>query len=170
MFSDDRFNCFTVLEVRDEIYKSQRFGSKYPWRSSVRREIKIKSCLDIEDSFQNCFDLIEKMNETGVINQRNNRIFNLSRCDQIIIAYAIALDSRISTNDLGMKDFAEQEFDKECLSSLALLNEWIENSLVSWDSNIKDIMRDWKISNEPTQPREDIEKFESLTGRKYPGP
>jgi hypothetical protein len=69
-----------------------------------------------------------------------------------------------------MRDFAEQQFDRVCLSSLALLNEWIDNSLVSWDSNIKDIVKDWKISNEPTQPREDIEKFESLTGRQYSGP
>jgi len=169
MFIDNQFNCFTVREVRDEIYKNQRFKSKYSWRSDFKRELKTRPCLDIEDSFRTCLDLIEKMMETGVINFRNNRIFNLSYYDQRIIAYAITFDSRLSTNDSGMKDFIEQQFNKECLSSLALLNEWIDNNLVNWDSRLKEMMEDWKTNNEPAQPREDIEKFERLTGHQYPG-
>ncbi|MBA4419143.1 MAG: hypothetical protein C0392_14735 [Syntrophus sp. (in: bacteria)] len=39
MFTDERFDCVTVQEVCEEIFRTQRFKTKYPWRSDYKGRI-----------------------------------------------------------------------------------------------------------------------------------
>jgi len=34
MFIDDKFNCFTVREVWEEVFQTQKFRTKYSWRDN----------------------------------------------------------------------------------------------------------------------------------------
>ena len=40
MFTDERFDCVTVQEVCEEIFRTQRFKTKYPWRSDYKDKIR----------------------------------------------------------------------------------------------------------------------------------
>lgn len=171
MFIDNMYGCFTIREVRDEIFKKQKFKSRYPWRVNYKDKIKAKSFgPEIRDDFRLNNKVINGKIESYTINKRKNRIFDLSYTDQKIVAYALASKSTISTNDENMQDFTEQEFDEKCISSLALVNEWIRNGLITWGDQFQTIIEDWDKNNEPVQPKGDIEEFESLTGNKYVGP
>lgn len=170
MFIDDRFNCFTVREVWEEVFRTQKFKAKYSWRDSFKNKIKVTSSLEIAESLRSHLELIQNLVETGIINSKTGRFFDLSRKDQKIVANVLAFDSKLSTNDFDMRDFVNLQFNGRSLSSLALLNEWLENNLIAFDSKLQQTIEDWAINNEPVQPRDDIEKFERLTGREYVGP
>lgn len=171
MFKDDRFGCFTVQEVREEIFQTSRFKTRYPWRTDYKD--KIKSCfLDagVKESFDIYFSTIDKLVEYGTINNRTGRYFNLSYKDQRIAAYSLATDSQLSTNDWDMRDFIQQQYDRDSISSLALINKWLRKGLLQWNNQFQAIIREWDTNNESPQPREDIRKFEGLSGFKYLGP
>jgi len=171
MFIDERYNCFTVQEVREEIFQTQRFKSKYPWRNNFKRELTPKQFeSEIVTSASLCFDVISKKIESGTLNERNNRFFDLGYKDKKIVAYALASKSTLATNDNDMRDFIEQEFDGSCISSLELLNQWLRYELFEWNSELHAILDNWNQNDEPVQPTEDIVEFERLTKFKYVGP
>jgi hypothetical protein len=123
MFTDNRFRCFTIREVRDEIIQTQKFKAKYPWKTDYMDKIRI-TILTKEDkkSFDLHFVIIDQLVEYGTINNRTRRFFDLGYKDRNIIAYSLATDSQLATNDREMKDFVRQQFERSSLSSLALLN------------------------------------------------
>lgn len=171
MFTDDRYHCVTVLEVRKEIFGKQKFKSKYPWRDQFKNKIKVAAYdnTKVEDIDFN-FELIKQIVDSAKINAKTGRTFGLSHVDQRIIAYSLVYDLNISSTDNELVDFIEQEFDKINKSPLAILNEWIKSGLIEWNSNLQTIIIDWENSGEPVQPKKDIKEFERITGRKYLGP
>ncbi|WDN87463.1 hypothetical protein BuS5_00431 [Desulfosarcina sp. BuS5] len=40
MFCDDRYGCVTIQEVSQELFRTQKFKSRYPWRASYKSKIK----------------------------------------------------------------------------------------------------------------------------------
>ncbi len=76
----------------------------------------------------------------------------------------------ISSTDGDLVDFLEQEFDKINKSPLAILNEWIRQDLIEWNSDLQRIIEDWDKSGEPVQPKEAGIEFTELTGFRYLGP
>jgi len=40
MFCDERFECVTIHEVIQEIFRTQKFKSRYPWRERYKPKIK----------------------------------------------------------------------------------------------------------------------------------
>lgn len=76
----------------------------------------------------------------------------------------------ISSTDGDLVDFLEQEFDKINKSPLAILNEWIRQDLIEWNSDLQRIIEDWDKSGEPVQPKEARIEFTELTGFRYLGP
>jgi len=40
MFLDDTYQCCTIAEVRNEIFQTQKFKNKYPWREKFKDKIK----------------------------------------------------------------------------------------------------------------------------------
>ena len=171
MFIDEKYECFTIHEVRNEIFRKQRFKSKYPWRGDFKAQIKVKSFKpEIKEQYDFHFDVINKMIESCTLNKRINRCFDLSYTDQKIVAYALASNSLVSTNEKNMRDFLEQEFNEKSISSLALINRWIKDGLIIWNSHLHGIIEDWERNDEPVQPAEDIIEFVALAGHEYVGP
>ena len=37
MFMDERFECVTVHDVRKEVFQTQRFKTRYPWRNEFKK-------------------------------------------------------------------------------------------------------------------------------------
>jgi hypothetical protein len=131
MFIDERFKCITILEVRNEIFQTQKFKSRYPWRDTFKKEIKPKILNSETIKSENLyFDVINNKIESGTLNRRENRFFDLSYKDQKIVAAALASESILATNDRDMRDFIEQEFDGIGMSSLGLLNQWLKKELI----------------------------------------
>ena len=40
MFSDDRYECLTIQEVFRELFRTQKFKSRYPWREKYKPKVK----------------------------------------------------------------------------------------------------------------------------------
>ncbi len=171
MFIDEKFKCLAIREVREEIFQTQRFKSRYPWRNDFRDsigcEIPSQAVRKKADMY---FSVIDKKIESGTINNRNGRFFDLSYKDKRIVAYALATDSLLATNDYDMRDFVHQEFDSLSLSSLGLVNKWIKEGALTWYPEYQKIIEDWNICNEPKQPIEDVEEFQRLSKFDYIGP
>ncbi len=62
MFMLDKFNCVTVHEVRKEILQTQKFKSKYPWRTDFKDKIRSNSSIsNSTDNFTLHFDTIDRL-------------------------------------------------------------------------------------------------------------
>ena len=168
MFLDERFKCITVQDVRKEIFQTQKFKTKYPWRNNFKDKIQASRLIvDRGDEFNSCFKTIRQIIDAGIINNKAERTFSLSFIDQKIAAYTIAYNLEISSTDNDLIDFLEQEFEKINKSPLAILNEWIKIGLVTWNNELQRIIEDWDRNGEPVQPSIDKKEFEKLTGCKY---
>lgn len=173
MFLDERYECCTIQSVRDEIFRTQKFKSKYPWRDKYKNKIK---CLSPEvlqkTEIQFYQDTIFQLNEFGTVNTYTGKIFSLSRVDIQLLACALAYGFSITTGDQGIKDFAAQQF-KEIfsgnVSALELINIWLEKKLIHWNEKLHAFLADWDKQNEHSQPGEQKRRFKRLTGRNYPG-
>lgn len=175
MFIDERYQCVTTVEVRQEIVRTQKFKDKYPWRDQYIGKIPtLAGSFANSDSFKLYFDSIHSLIGTGIINQRTSRWFSLSRVDQRIIACALANSFYITTTDNDLIDFLSQEFSspnsKTVVSPLELINGWLRVGLLKWNDHHQSILRDWSVCNEAPQLRSDIQDFQSLTGYPYLGP
>lgn len=173
MFIDERYECCTMSEIRDELFQTQKFKQNYPWRSNYKNKIK---CLASQQAnkpeVKLYYDIIAHLNETGTTNTCTGRIFNLSRVDMKLLACALAHGFKLSTGDQGIKDFAYQEFldvFKGHVSALEMINLWLRKKLLQWNDVHHDYVTDWCIYNEHPQPEEQKRIFEKLTGRTYPG-
>ncbi len=40
MLTDEKYGCFTIQKVREEIIRQQKFENKYPWRHDVKDKIQ----------------------------------------------------------------------------------------------------------------------------------
>ena len=174
MFIDERYECVTINEMRMEIFRTQKFNTKYPWRKDYSDKITTMPLADIEtDDFFLYSRSIKSLINEGTINQRTDDLFNLSTVDQKVAACALANNLKLTTGDININDFVIQAFDSspsDLIAPLGLVNIWLEKGLISYDSNLKNIIDDWSICQEASQPKDDIVKFQQLTGNFYTGP
>jgi hypothetical protein len=171
MFTDEGFDCVTVQEVCEEIFRTQKFKTKYPWRSDYKHKIRPSNFpKGTGDNFELHFDLVTRLVDAGGISAKTGRAFGLSFVDKKIAAYVTAYGLEISSTDNSLIDFLEQEFGKRNRSPLAVLNGWIERGLIQWDEDLRRIVEDWDKNGEPVQPVKDKKDFLKLTGVKYTGP
>jgi hypothetical protein len=171
MFTDGRFECVTVKEVCEEIFRTTRFKMKYPWRVDYKNKILPSTLLKgKDDDYDLNLKTIEQLLEVGKTSEKTGRSFGLSFVDTKIAAYVTTYGLEISSTDNSLIDFLQQEFDKENRSPLAILNLWIEKGLVPWNEDLRKIIEDWDKNGEPAQPAKDKRAFLKLTGAKYIGP
>jgi hypothetical protein len=173
MFIDERYECCTLNEIHEELFKTQRFKQKYPWRSNYKNKIKCLASQRVNDpDVRFYYDIIARLNETERTSIYSGRIFSLSRIDMKLLACALAHGYKLSTGDQGIKDFAYQEFFnifEGHVSALEMINLWLRKNLIEWNDELHEYVMDWSRQNEHPQPKEQKKLFENLTGRKYPG-
>lgn len=174
MFVDENFNCVTTRDVWRELFRTQKFKSKYPWR--VRFKSKIRplknSAVQTKDFFL-YLQVIQKQIKNGIINSRTDLFFDLSKVDQRIVACALSNRFLLTTTDRDMIDYYLKQFSNnpaEIISPLGMINRWLETGLISWSEKNQTITEDWLKCEEPAQPKAEIRKFKKLTGFKYAGP
>lgn len=171
MFCDDRFECVTIPEVIKELFQTQKFKTSYPWRREYKSKMKAMGISEIEKGdFQLHLQTIRSIIQTGIINDRTGRYFNLSRVDQIIAACSVAHNYKLSTVDNDLNDFIKQEFSGHTITPLGIVNDWLEKKLIKWDKMKQMVIEDWDVCNESPQPRKEVKRFEKYTGCKYAGP
>jgi len=171
MFTDSRFGCATIPEVREEIFQTQRLKSKYPWRTQYKKNIVPLSTTEMQSAeFVQSFDVIISLLSAGIINGRTSKFFNLSHVDQKVAAGTIANNCRVSTVDKELADFLSQEFSTKNVSPLGLLNIWLQERLLTWNQEMHLFLQDWSTCNEPAQPKKDVWEFEKNTNHPYEGP
>jgi hypothetical protein len=171
MFIDERFDCVTVQEVCEEIFRTQKFKTKYPWRTNYKGKIRPYGALkDTGEDFELHLAVVKQLVDAGRTSLKTGKSFGLSFVDKKIAAYVTAYELDISSTDNSLIDFLEQEFGKENLSPLALLNDWIKRGLIQWSEDMQRIIEDWDKNGEPVQPAKDKKNFLKLTGVKYTGP
>lgn len=173
IFLNESFGCCTISAARDEIYRTQRFKQKYPWRDQFKDKIR---CLSIDlaenEKVGLYFDAIKSLIYDGTISKKSGRDFDLSYRDMKFLSCAFGNGYRITTGDHDLRIFAIQEFKKEFkgwISPLAMLNSWIRKGLVEWNEKVYNYLIDWKSNNEDPQPKIQRIKFKKLTGQHYPG-
>jgi len=174
MFLDSEYECCTIRLVRDELFRTQKFKTKYAWRSEYKAHIR---CLPMEvaesEDVQSYLDAIQALTLHGTVNEKAGREFGLSYVDKAFLSCALANGFRISTGEEEMKLFAAQEFGKQFkgwISPLGIINFWIKRKLIPWDDSHQSILREWEKDNEHAQPSKQKAAFKKLTGMRYPGP
>ncbi len=171
MFSDKRFGCSTIPTVRKEIFRTEKFKKKYPWRDSYKAKIKTlgSTALNTKDFHLN-LSTISSLIDSGIENTKTGLLVDLSYTDKTIIACAAAQQYNITSGDHNLVYFAEKEFDISNVSPLEIVNQWLEEELVVWDDQLQMVIEDWERCEENKQPIEEIKRFEKLTGYQYVGP
>ncbi|MFZ5813592.1 MAG: hypothetical protein ACOY4F_16280 [Thermodesulfobacteriota bacterium] len=174
MFSDPEFGAITIPNVAREFVSTQKFKSKYPWRSEYSSNVVPATSSSMqEDNHVFFLGLVKKMLENGVINLKTDRLFDLSAVDKEVVSYALSQGHAISTGDQGIIDFASQEFSddfKGNLSPLELIVDWLKKGLFDWDDSRHRVLEEWVLTNERPQPPKAKGVFKKITGRPYPGP
>ena len=174
MFVDKNFNCVTTRDVWREIFQTQKFKSKYPWRDRFRSKIKPLKNSEVQDKdFFLYLQAIQKQIKNGIINSRTSLLFDLSKIDQRILACALSHNFLLSTTDRDMIDYYLQQFSnnpEEIISPLGMINRWLGRGLIRWSDKQQTITEDWLKCDEAAQPIAEIKKFKKLTGFKYAGP
>lgn len=173
MFTDPKFECVTISDVVKEIYRTQKFKNRYPWRKRYKSKIKsLSNSVLKSNDFNLYYSANSKLIENGVINRKTNFYFDLSRVDQKIIACAQANIFRITTGDKDLIEYYLQQCSNnpdEIISPLGMINLWLKKKLIFWDEKSQTILEDWKKCNEASQPTTEIKIFKNLTGYKYLG-
>lgn len=174
LFLDDKFECYTISDVRKELLRNQRFKTKYPWRNEYKSNIKCipESDISNDELFQIYIDAINVMIDQGTINSKTDRLFDLSLTDKKIIATALSKGFKITTGDKDLMEFIQQEFSDEykgTISPLEMINRWLEDGLIEWNIERQGYVADWVSTNEYQQPNKQKSKFKKLTGYNYPG-
>lgn len=170
MFTNEEYQCVTIREVRDEIFQTQKFKDKYPWRIDFRNKVTITPLNPEKLSELTRYEnTIRILTENLVINENTGKIIDLSPTDRTLISFALAHGFDIASEDSGIIAFCNQQFTQKCISSIGLVNKWIKQGHIVWDSQYQSLIQEWKSNNEASQPVEDIEEFEKLTGYTYEG-
>jgi len=171
MFRDDRYGCVTIQEVFQELFRTQKFKTKYPWRTRYKSKIKALERSKVEaGDFKLYLEAIRNIIETCKINERTKRVFSLSAVDQQIAACSIAHGFKLTTVDDDLNDFVTQEFEGKTISLLEIVNNKKKKGVIKWNDDLQSIVEDWDKCNEHPQPKKEIKRFEKLTGFKYCGP
>ena len=171
MFFDERYECITIQEVLQELFRTQKFKSRYPWRERYKSKIMALGTSEVKKgAFQLYLETVKGIVFAGTKNKRTGRYFNLSRVDQLIAACSIAHNFKLTTVDDDLSDFIKQEFSGNTISPLGIINKWMEKGLIQWDDEMQAVIEDWEKCNEHPQPRKEIKRFEKITDYKYSGP
>ena len=171
MFCDERFECITIQEVLQELFRTQKFKIQYPWRDRYKSKIKALGNSEVrKEGFQLFLETVRNIVSAGKINKRTGLYFNLSRVDQVIAATSIANNFKLTTVDDDLAEFINQEFSGSTISPLGIINDWIGKGLIKWDDEMQAVVEDWERCNEHPQPKREVKKFNKLTGYRYAGP
>lgn len=170
MFIDPKYECLTLVEVKNEILRSTKFKNKYAWRLSYKNKLKVIGMTEYDKAeFKLTEQTIDSMLNNYLMNDITGHFFDLSSVDKKIAAYAICEQFNLATEDKSLKQFVHQEFEIEGYGALEVLNHWIRNGVLVIDDRVIDIISEWKILDEPQQTQQSIKEFESITKRKYTG-
>jgi hypothetical protein len=173
MFQDKRYGCVTLKEVHDEILGTQKFKSKYPWRTKYKDKLNPLSSSKMNSKeVTTFFTVIDELNKIGTVNKKTNRLFDLSHTDKKILAGALAFNYKITSGDYDLVQFAKQEFSSKFKGSiypLEIINAWLKKKLIKWDDTKHEYLSDWDLQIEHQQPIKAIGNFQKLTKRRYPG-
>lgn len=171
MFIDTRFKCATISMVHSEIFKTQKFKTKYPWREDFRSKIVAvgSSALRTEE-VETTLSIINSLVSAGVENTKTGRLVDLSPTDKQIVACAAAHEYGIASGDGDLVNFAEQQFDVSNIYPLGLVNDWLEEELIVWDQHLQMVIEDWEKCEEMEQPIAEVRRYQKLTGHFYAGP
>lgn len=171
MFTDPRYECATLQEVSRELFRTQKFKTKYPWRERYKNKITALGETIVKGSdFNLCFRAVNNLLDTGVKNKKTGHFFNLSKIDQVIVACTIAHNYKLTTVDDDLANFLVQEFSCDIISPLGMINDWMEKGVVQWNDYLQIIIEDWDKCNEHPQPAKEVKRFEKLSGYHYVGP
>ncbi|MBF0552744.1 MAG: hypothetical protein HQK60_19700 [Deltaproteobacteria bacterium] len=170
MYTGEPYECETLIEIRHEILRTQKFKEKYPWRKEFKDKIHALSDTQVNTGgFKNYLDVMQILLKNITIDEATGKAFNLSQVDQKILARALDKQAAICTGDKGLIRFAKQEFEfTNIISSLGLVNIWLRKGLIQLN-DVRLVFDDWKKLGEASQPQEDIKAFEKLTRMKYSG-
>jgi len=173
MFIKKRYQCCTINEVRREIFRVQRFKTKYPWRTDCKDKIRcLPNELSENEQVRHYYDAIMSLIDIGTINQKTGKDFDLSYIDRRILACTLANSCWLTSGDGDLKQFALQEFGKEFkggISPLGMINKWLREGILKWTNERNRYLADWDRDEEHAQPRKQRRQFKRLTGRKYSG-
>lgn len=172
MFIDPRYQCCTIKEVHDELFQTQKFKQKYPWRNAYRDKIICLPVTQKEQEIASFSEVIFLLNEAGTRDMYTGRIFSLSSRDIKLLACALANGYKLSTGDAGIMNMAHQQFDeiyKGSVSALELINLWLRNRLITWNDTLHEYIADWYRQAEHPQLNDQKKIFKRLTKRDYPG-
>ena len=169
MFKDARFGCAMLQEAYIEYTRSARFKKQYSWREKYRRCLKSlpKSDLDKHgyDEVLTCVQAAAK----DIVDPSTGKMYadELSPTDLKMVAAAYSLDADLCSGDAALSRYAANDWERQVISPLAIVNRWLSLRLLTWDDDKHRILLDWVRSERP-QPRKDIVEFEQLAGRVYP--
>lgn len=168
MFTDPRYECVMTQTVYAEFVQTRKFKYKYPWRSTCKKHLKSIGHDELASGgYQRKLDLIRRLDDSA-IRPATGRRYDLSRADMEIAAATVALGFKITTGDENLAAFLVDQFDTECVSPLGLVNLWLERGFIAWNNEKQAVIDDWIAQREHAQPRQEIGRFERLTGREYP--
>jgi hypothetical protein len=174
MFVNVNFECCTIREIHDELIRTTKFKTRYPWIRDKRPKLKPLMLSEKKKKLEKTyFEAIKHLYLNGTLNKNNGKFFDLSHEDMKVISTALTLEYQISSGDKGLMQFAEQEFAGEfkgSVSALEVINTWIEKELITWDQEKQNILAEWKTQREIAQPPKAISDFKRLTKMAYPGP
>ena len=173
MFVVEGYECKTIREIHNEIVRTTKFKTKYPWTREMRAKIK-PVVLDKEQKEREelYFEVVRNLNRVGTENRKTGRFFDLSFVDMKVISHALTLAYRITSGDRELIQFVEQEFRDEfqgSISPLEIINRWLEKGLIKWDEGKQGYLSDWAEHHEHPQPLKAKKRFRELTGYRYTG-
>lgn len=170
MFSDSRYECVTIRSIYEEITRTTKFKTNYPWLGNLRGNIKsLPASISDSAEVKSRLEVITTLNNNGTINPKTGRLFDLSREDRWVIACAATHNYTISSGDNDLLDFAIQQFDIEAVAPLEAINSWLAKKLLIWDEEKQTIMKEWADRHEKSQPPAAKSLFQKMTGFKYSG-
>jgi hypothetical protein len=174
MFVDESYNCLTITQARKEIFRTQKFKSKYPWRDQFKDKIQCLRNSDLTDdeSYNDYLNVINLLINNNTVNGKTEKLFDLSAIDRAFLACALSKGYQMTTGDSDIKDLAIQEFSetfKGSISPLGIINKWLREGLIEWDKTFQNYLLDWTTNNEDPQPKRQRVLFKKLTGFRYVG-
>ncbi|MFC1882888.1 hypothetical protein ACFL2S_15530 [Thermodesulfobacteriota bacterium] len=125
-----------------------------------------------DESYNEYLDVINILINNPTVNEKTERLFDLSATDRAFLACALSKGYRIATGDSEIKDLAIQEFSKTykgSISPIGLINKWLTEGLIEWSETFQNYLIDWNLNNEDPQPKRQRGIFKKLTGFKYEG-
>lgn len=169
MFKDPKYECVMMPDSYNEYTSSKKFKEKYEWRNDFKSKLQSLTTSQIKACGAEA--ALKEINQVVYFceNAKRQACYAnlLSYADKRIAAATIGLEGTLCTMDGPLRDFVSNELDCKVVSPLEVLNDWLEKELLKWDDTKMSIVQDW-VNKEARQPLTQIERFEKLTGCKYP--